>query len=65
MKSFRIMKLMRSSNVFEALSLDQNFRVNLSRLSYSCNIRQIEGFSCSYVVPSISSIGGSLYDYRH
>ena len=64
MESFRTMKLIRSSDiVFEVLSLDQNFRVDLSWLFCSCNLWQIQGFPCSYDVASISNIGESLYDY--
>ena len=62
MKSFITMKLIRLSDVvFDVHSLDQNFRVDLSRLSCSYNLWQIEGFLYSHVVASISSIGESLY----
>ena len=65
-ESFITMKLTRSSDVvLEVQSLDQNFRVDLSRLSCSYNLWQIAGFPCSHIVASISSIEGSLYDYCH
>ena len=66
MEFFKTIKLNRSSDVvFEVLSLNGNYRVDLSRLSCSYNLWQIKGFPCSHVVASINSIGGSLYDYYH
>ena len=57
MEFFKTMKLIRSSDiVFEVLSLDENFRIDPSRLSCLRNLWHIEGFSCSHAVASISSI---------
>ena len=59
MESCRIMKLIRSSNVlFKVLLKDKTFRVDISRISCSCNLWNIVAFPCSHTLACISSVEG-------